>query len=118
MKLSDIKGDRTLDVIADLIEPIAEIAEDKEAVAFFKPQKPKDGQTPAEAFAQRVRKAAPVLLKGHKREIITILSVIKGVPESEYSEQLTLAQLIGDVVELLTDEVFISFLAPSETEES
>ena len=28
MKLSDIKGERTLDVIADIIDPIANIAED------------------------------------------------------------------------------------------
>lgn len=117
MKLSDIRGERTLEVIADLIEPIAVIAEDEEAIAFFKPQKPKKGQTPKQAFAERVRKGAPALLKGHKEEITVILATIKGVPRDEYLEQLTLAQLIGDMVELLTDEVFLGFLPSSETTE-
>lgn len=31
MKLSDIKGERTLEVIADIINPIANIAEDETA---------------------------------------------------------------------------------------
>lgn len=30
MKLSDVKGDRVIDVIADVIEPISNIAQDKE----------------------------------------------------------------------------------------
>ena len=34
MRLSDVRGDRTLDVIADLIDPISEIASDEEAVAL------------------------------------------------------------------------------------
>ena len=33
MKLSDIKGERALDVLADMIEPVAEIMGDKEIAA-------------------------------------------------------------------------------------
>ena len=35
MKLSDIKGERTLDVIAEIIDPVANIAEDKAASDLF-----------------------------------------------------------------------------------
>ena len=35
MKLSDIKGERTLDVIAELIDPISNIASDKVAADLF-----------------------------------------------------------------------------------
>ena len=37
MKLSDIKGDRVFDVIADLIDPVASIAQDAQAAALFRP---------------------------------------------------------------------------------
>ena len=36
MKLSDVKGERTIEVIAEIIDPIANIAEDEEASAMFK----------------------------------------------------------------------------------
>ena len=39
MKLSDIKGERTLDVIAEIIEPIANIAADQTAAALFQRQR-------------------------------------------------------------------------------
>ena len=35
MKLSEIKGERALEVLADLIEPVAEILGDKEIVAVL-----------------------------------------------------------------------------------
>lgn len=36
MKLSDVKGDRVLDVLADLIAPVTNIAVDDKAAAIFK----------------------------------------------------------------------------------
>ena len=73
MRLSDIKGDRTLEVIADIIDPIANIAEDEEASAMFKREKLPDGITANKFLMKRVRKSLPVLLKGHKADIILIL---------------------------------------------
>lgn len=113
MRLSDIKGERVLDVIADLVDPIANIAQDKEALAFFKPEPPKKGQTASEAFAERMKKAVPVLLRTHKDDLVAILSTIKGVDRAEYVEQMTLANVVGDVFELLTDEEFLAFLPSS-----
>ena len=39
MRLSDIQGDRVFDVIADIIDPVANIAEDDDAASFFKREK-------------------------------------------------------------------------------
>ena len=36
MRLSDIQGERVFDVIADIIDPIANIAEDDAASAMFR----------------------------------------------------------------------------------
>ena len=107
MKLSDIKGERTLDVIADLIDPISNIAEDEKAAAMFKREKLPDGKTAREFVVERLKNSAPSLLKYHKADIISILATIDGVAPEEYSESLNLAKLLKDFTELFTDEAFL-----------
>ena len=106
MRLSDIKGDRVFDVIADIIDPIANIASDETASALFKREKLPDGMTAKAFLLERARKAVPALLKGHKGDIITVLATIEGVSADDYRESLTLAKLVQDTAELLTDEAF------------
>ena len=106
MRLSDIKGDRVFDVIADIIDPIANIASDETASALFKREKLPEGMTAKAFLMERARKSVPALLKGHKGDIITILSTIEGTSADDYRASLTLAKLMQDAVELLTDEAF------------
>ena len=106
MRFSDIKGDRVFDVIADIIDPIANIASDETASALFKREKLPEGMTAKSFLLERARKAVPALLKGHKIDIITVLSTIEGVSADDYRSSLTLAKLMQDTAELLTDEAF------------
>ena len=106
MRLSDIQGERVFDVIADIIDPIANIAEDDAASALFKREKLPEGMTAKEFVTQRARKALPALLKGHKGDIIAILSSIEGVSVESYKGALNLVKLMRDATELLTDEAF------------
>ena len=106
MRLSDIKGDRVFDVIADIIDPIANIASDETASALFKREKLPEGMTAKSFLLERARKAIPALLKCHKRDIITVLATIEGVSADDYRESLTLAKLMQDAAELLTDDAF------------
>lgn len=115
MKLSDIKGDRTLDVIADLIDPIARIAQDKDVAEMFKRKAVPEGMEASKFFAERMRKGMPALLKGHKRDVIAILAAIEGVTPKEYTATLNLAKLFTDTMELMTDEAFIGFLSSQKT---
>lgn len=116
MKLSDVKGDRTLDVIADLIDPIANIAQDKDVAKMFKREKVPEGMEANEFFAQRMHAGMPALLRGHKQDIIKILATIEGVTPEEYAEGMNLMKLIRDFMEFVTDETFLGFLASSPTE--
>ena len=116
MRLSDIKGDRTLEVIAEIIDPIANIAEDKEASAMFKREKLPDGMTAKKFLMKRVRKSLPVLLKGHKADIIAILSSIEGVSTEEYAGALNLVKLVKDCTDLLTDEAFMELFISAQSE--
>lgn len=118
MRLSDIKGERTLEVIADIIDPIANIAEDEEASALFKREKLPEGMTAKKFLLQKARKAAPALLKGHKRDIIAILSAIEGTSPGAYAGALNLVKLIKDTVDLLTDEAFGALFISAQSVDS
>lgn len=118
MKLSDIHGERVFDVIADIIDPIANIAEDEKASAMFRREKIPEGMTAKKFATQRVRKALPALLKGHKGDIIAILAAIEGVSAESYKGALNLVKLMRDATELLTDEAFSALFLSAQSENS
>lgn len=109
MKLSDIKGDACLDVLADITGPIIALAQDEEVKALFSAKGCPEGMTPYEYATERVKTGLPKLVKGHKAEFIQILAALDGKTPEEYGRELTLAKLMADLVELLTDEDFGSF---------
>lgn len=115
MKLSDIRGDRVLDVIADVIDPIANMVQDRDVAAMFKREAVPEGMEQREFFAERMRKGLPVLLKGHKADIIAVMAAIEGVTPEQYAESLGFPKLFTDVMELVTDDAFLDFLSSSET---
>lgn len=115
MKLSDIKGDRVLDVIADIIDPIANMVQDKDVAAMFERKAVPEGMKARDFFAERMRKGMPVLLKGHKADIIAIMAAIEGVTPEQYAESLDFPKLFTDVMELITDDAFLDFLSSQKT---
>lgn len=115
MKLSDIKGDRVLDVIADIINPIANMVQDKDVAAMFKREAVPDGMEARDFFAKRMCKGLPVLLKSHKADMIAIMAAIEGVTPEQYATSLDFPKLFTDVMELVTDDAFLNFLSSSET---
>lgn len=115
MKLSDIKGDRVLDVIADIIDPIANMVQDKDVAAMFERKAVPEGMDARDFFAKRMREGMPVLLKGHKADIIAIMAAIEGVTPEQYAASLDFPKLFTDVMEIVTDDAFLDFLSSSET---
>lgn len=115
MRLSDIKGDRVLDVIADIINPIANMVQDEDVAAMFKREAVPEGMNARDFFAKRMGKGLPVLFKGHKADVIAIMAAIEGVTPEQYAASLDFPKLFTDVMELVTDEAFLDFLSSSET---
>ena len=112
MKLSDIKGERTFEVIAAIVEPVANIAEDGDVAAALKARTKGE---PAKQFAAKMRSALPLIVGKHRDDVVAILSAINGVKPEEYMEGCTLSSLIGDVYEILTDGEFLAFLSSQPT---
>lgn len=116
MKLSEVRGERVFDVIADVIDPIANIAGDEAASALFKREKLPEGMTAKKFLLARARKAVPPLLKGHKEDLIAILAAIDGTSPQAYKGALNMVKLVRDVTELLTDEVFAELFISAQTQ--
>lgn len=109
MKLSEVKGERVLDVIADIVEPVVSIATSAEFKAMFGGGEGDQNE--------RIVKAIPSLIRSHKDEAITILAAIGGVTREQYLAEMTFPSLIADVSELLTDDVFTDFLSSASPTE-
>ena len=117
MRLSDVKGKRTLEVIADLVAPVASIAQDEDATELFRRRELPKGMTAEQFVIERMKKAVPALLKGHQDEIIQILASIQGVTPEEFESGMNLMSITKDVFELITDSEFISFLSSFMSQE-
>ena len=115
--MSDIKGERTMDVIADLVEPVMNIAADKEAAALFADRECPEGMEPKDYAVERIKTAVPKLMKHHKNDIISIMAALEGVDIDSYKEKMTLASVAVGIVELFTDEEFVDFFSSSEKAE-
>lgn len=117
MRLSDIKGERVIEVIAEIIDPIANIATDKEVRPLFQRGKLPEGVSAEDFVIGRIRNGLPKLLSSHKYDIISILAAIDGVSAKEYSETLDILKLMRDCTELLNDPSFkmLFFSAQSGT---
>lgn len=131
MKLSEIKGERVFDVIAEVIGPIATIAADEDAAKLFDSKGRPEGKTPWEHFVERAKVAIPVLMRKYKGEICDVMAALNGItkdeyvngvpnpdydPEDEGSQEylkppLTVPKLFADVLDLVTDSEFVSFFS-------
>lgn len=103
MKLSEIKGEQALDVLADLLEPVTEIMTDKAVALLY--------QT-----GHRM-KAVKHAIKNHKKAVIEILAVMDGKdPETYEPKVVTLPMRF---VELFNDKDFVSlFQSQAQTTET
>lgn len=115
MKLSDIKGERAVDVIVDLIGPINNIAADESAADLFRRRKLPDGVSARDFAAQRLSAGIPALLKGHRADLIKIMAIIKGESEEQVVETMTPVSLVSDVADLITDDYFRLFFGFAQT---
>ena len=87
MRLSDIKGEKALDAMADLIDPLADIAQNKILVGLLRGKNYVD--------------AVKIGLKQHKKAVLTILAVLNQQDVETYEP--TLAEIPMMLLDLLND---------------
>ena len=111
MRLSDVKGERTFEVIADIIEPVYRIAQDEVAVEMLSPKPCPEGEDPKRFMARRLVAGVPALLRSHKGDLVAIMAAIEGEDAEEYAASLDLAKLVSSLTELVSDPALMGFLA-------
>lgn len=87
-KLSEIKGEEALDVLADMIVPITAIANDEEVRA---------------GFETNVATCASIAIKKHKDDVIDMLTALDGRSKEEMLEDMNILTLPAVLIEILNE---------------
>ena len=103
MKLSEIKAERAVEVIAELIAPIVNIAQDQDSLKLFHAEK-RDGETDRDAAVRDIKVKIPALLKTHKADVLAILCAVNDTDPSE----LSMVDIIKGIIDLINDKDFLS----------
>lgn len=101
-KLSEIRGEDALDILADLIEPFTAISQDKMFVSYIR--------------ARQTTKAAKLAIKNHKKEILLIMAILEGEDPSTYKPPLL--RLPSMLLDILNDPELASLFQSTQTETS
>lgn len=115
MKLSEVKGEKALDMLADLIEPIMEIIEDKEVSKILKSRhnKDKDEKDKAESTKIILGRAVSAAIKNHKKAVIAILATLDDIPVDQY--ECNLLSLPKKMMDIINDPaIFDLFTSQSQ----
>ena len=108
-KLSEIRGEAVIDVLADIIEPIVNIASDEAINEIFKREEVPEGTDKKAYAAERLKKHVPKLIKSHRSDVIAILAALQGEDAKEYGKNLTIMRLMTDATDVLADDEFVDF---------
>jgi len=109
MKLSDVKGERSADVVADVIAFVCALGSEDEINALLTPRKGKKVNN-----AEFARSFYPTVFKKYKKELYEALGSIEGCGAKEYAAKTNPATLFNDFADLMADPMFQE-LFPSRT---
>lgn len=87
----DFKGEKALEVFADLLEPATEIINDKKVKELFQ----KKG-TP-------LLKVVKVAIKEHKKEVVQIMAILNDKTVEEYTNQISILTLPMEFLQLVNN---------------
>lgn len=97
-KLSEYENEEALEVLADLIDPLATIALDKELMADIRANY-KNGAERARLISETIKK--------HKKEVIRMLAALERTPVEEY--KCNLMTLPAQLMNILNDADLMSY---------
>lgn len=102
MKLSDIKGEQALEVMADLIDPMVEVSQDKILVGLLR--------------AKNIKEAVKLGLRNHTKSVLAILAILNQQDPETYEPNLV--DVPKMLLELLNDKELLDlFYSQAETTE-
>jgi len=109
MRLSEVKGERSADVVADVIAFVCALGSEEEVNALLAPRKGKKANN-----TEFARSFYPLVFKKYKKELYEALGSIEGCGAKAYAAKTNPATLFNDFAGLLSDPMFQE-LFPSRT---
>ena len=104
MKLREFENEQALDLLADIIEPIARIMADKKVEKMVKAKKP-------------VLVIASHILKNNKKDVIEIVATMNGADPATF--KFNTVTLLKDIVDIMSDPDIVSlFTSQSQMTDS
>lgn len=101
-KLREIKGEKALDVLADLLEPVCDISTDSELVS--------------ELQSGSKVKGVQLMLKNHKKAVLTIFAILNEEDPATYEPNLI--ELPKTLLEAFNDPELVSlFISQGQSAE-
>jgi hypothetical protein len=116
MKISDIRGEAVVDVVADLIPPVTHIMTDPALRDLFAPRTVEEGEDREKVAVDRLLSGVPDIIKTHKGDVVAILAAVNGEDVETFAEHMSIYTLIQGVSEIFTDEELLGFFASFMTE--
>lgn len=116
-KLSDIRGEEALEVIANLIDPISNLATSPEVQLLVHRETLPEGADPKKYAVERLKAQLPALIRARKADLIAVLAAIDGVPRENYTATLSLGKLFADAMAVLSDREFLEFFTSAQQTE-
>lgn len=100
--MNELKNEQAIEALADMLDPIVEIATDKEIITVAR----------SDNKVQMIK----LILKNHARSILEIMALMEGVPVDEY--ECDLLTLPVKLIELFNRPEFsVLFLSQGQIEE-
>lgn len=89
MKLSEVKGEKALEMFADLIEPVAEIMGDKKVSSVLREGKK--------------AKAISIAIKNHKYAVMQIMAILDDKDIKEFEKECNIMSLPKKLLDIVND---------------
>lgn len=90
MKFNELKNEQAIEALADMLDPIMEIASDKDITAA--------------ARENNRLLVVKLLMKNHAKEVVQLMAMLEGVPVEEY--ECNMLTLPAKIVELFNAPEF------------
>ena len=108
MRISEFKGEKAIDLLAEIIEPAAAIFADEKVTNAFK----KD----TDENKKGIPALAAHIFKNHKAETLEILAALNDVSVDKYNANpiMIIAQLITVLQDTMAQDVLAVFTSPAQ----
>lgn len=110
--INDIKGEKSFDVLADVMDITFTLAEDENVMKFVnRGESIPEGEDATEWGVKMIKECVPKMIREHKDALASLIAISKDMTKAKYLKEVTPQELWRDVIALFNDSTFTGFLS-------